>query len=113
MEDEETLIEPLFEKAEQYCNTSYELGKLKTVDKVANLSSTFVSRGFSVIIFLLFLSAANVGIALWLGDLLGKSYYGFFCVAGFYAIFGSALHIFIRNWIKKWISNSIITNMLN
>ena len=52
MEDKEAFIETLFERAEQYCNTYYELGKLKIVDKVADLSSTFISRGGTALVFL-------------------------------------------------------------
>src|SRR5688572_4860916 len=63
-----------------------ELIKLKTLDKTAGAVSTLISRGAAVLIFSMFTIIVNVGIALWLGDILGKTYYGFFCVAAFYGI---------------------------
>ena len=54
----------------------------------------------------------NIGIALWLGDILGKAYYGFFVVAGFYALIGGVLHFFMRDFIKKRTCNSLILQML-
>ncbi len=42
MEDKLNFIEPLFERVEEYGKTSYELFKLKTIDKTSNILSTFV-----------------------------------------------------------------------
>jgi hypothetical protein len=83
MEDKINFIEPLFEKAEEYGKTSCELFKLKALDKTTQVISTFVSRGAVVLFLSMFNVIVNIGIALWLGDILGKPYYGFFCVAGF------------------------------
>jgi hypothetical protein len=113
MEDKIIFIEPLFERTEEYGKTSYELFKLKALDKTAGVLSTFISRGAVVLALTMFIVIVSIGIALWLGDLLGKSYYGFFCVAGFYAIIGGVLYFFMHNKIKKRISNSIISQILN
>ena len=113
MEDKNNFIEPLLERAESYGKTSYELLKLKAVDKTADLTSTIISRGAAVLMLYMFIVIVNIGIALWLGDLLGKSYYGFFCVAGFYAIIGGVLFFFMHDSIKKRVSNSLISQMLN
>ena len=113
MENKTNFIAPLFVKAEEYGKTSYELFKLKALDKTAGVASTFVSRGAVVLFLSMFTVIINIGIAFWLGDLLGKIHYGFFCVAGFYAIIGSVLYFFMHNWIKKTVSNSIISQMLN
>ncbi|MDQ3047782.1 MAG: hypothetical protein M3R27_09560 [Bacteroidota bacterium] len=113
MEDKQTFIEPLIERAEQYGKTSLELLKLNAVDKSAGVISTFVSRGTVVLMLTMFTLIVNIGIALWLGDILGKSYYGFFCVAGFYLVAGIILYFFLHNRIKQSISNSIISQLLN
>ena len=105
MEEKINFIDPLVEKAEQYGKTSYELLKLKTVEKTADIVSTSVSRGAVVLFLSMFTVIVNIGIALWLGDILGKTYYGFFCVAGFYGIIGGVLYFFMHNWIKKRVSN--------
>lgn len=113
MENKVVFMEPLLERAETYGKTSYELIKLKAVDKTSDVLSTLVSRGASILMISMFIVIVNIGIALWLGDLFGKSYYGFFCVAGFYAVIGGILYFFLHNRIKKAVSNSIITQMLN
>lgn len=113
MEDKINLIEPLFEKAEAYGKTSYELLKLKALDKTAEVVSTFVSRGAVVLVISIFIIIINIGVSLWLGDLLGKQHYGFFCVAGFYGLIGGILYFLMHNRIKKSVSNSIISQMLN
>lgn len=113
MENETTFFEPLVIKAEAYGKTSYELFRLKTTEKTADVFSSVISRSvavFSLYIFIIFLS---IGISLWLGELLGKVYYGFLCVAGFYAITCGVLYFFLHNWIKKFTSDLIIKKMLN
>ena len=113
MEKEKTFLEPLFENVEAYSKTSYELIKLKTTEKLMLTLSAFVSRGLAVLILSIFIVFIGIGLSLWLGDLLGKTYYGFFCVAGFYGIVGGILYFWMHQWIKKRISNSIILQMLN
>jgi hypothetical protein len=65
-----------------------------------------------IIIMTLFFLILNIGIALWIGQALGTSYYGFFIVSCFYAILGIVLNIFGKKWIKEPIRNSIIIQAL-
>lgn len=106
-------IEPLIERAQEYGKTSFELYKLKVMDKTVGVASTAVSHGVVGLVLSMFFIVLNIGVALWLGELLGKSYYGFFCVAWFYGIIGSVLYFFMFNWIKKRVSNSIISKFYN
>ena len=62
-----------------------------------------------VVLFTIFF---NIGMALWLGDLLGEVYYGFFIVAVFYLVVGVILYFFLRKWIKGPVSKLIITEAL-
>ena len=113
MDERESLIESLIEKGEQYGKTTLELIKLKTLDKSADVASDIVSWLIVVIFASLFFLILNVGIALWIGDLLGKSYYGFFVIAGFYAVLALVFTVFRKQMIKKPVNNSIITQVLN
>ena len=113
IEDKATFMEPLFAKAEAFGKTSLELLKLKALDKTAEIVSTFISRSVAILVLSMFTIFANIGIALWLGDVLGKNYYGFFCVAGFYGVIGIILYFFTHATLKKSISESIISQMLN
>jgi len=112
MDSTERLFAPLLEKAEQYGKTSFELLKLKTLDKTADITSSIISRLLLVSIFLLSVLTITIGAALWLGELLGKNYYGFFLVASFYGLCGVILY-FIRPVIKRRLNNSLIIQLLN
>ena len=110
MEAKGNLIEPLIERIEQYSKTSFELLKLKSLDKTADISSGLISRMLLVIVLSLFALTLNIAIALWLGDLLEKNYYGFLVVASFWALTAIVL-FFLHPIIKEHLNNSIITQM--
>jgi pilus assembly protein TadC len=112
METKENILEPLLERAEEYGKTSFELLKLKSVDKVSDVASTAISRLVLFFALSFFLFSVNTAVALWLGDLLGKSYYGFFIIGFFYALVGMVL-FFIQPSLKAKINNSIIEKVLN
>ena len=107
-----TPIELLFEKAEDYSKTTIELFKLNAIDKSADVVSSLVSRLAVFIAVALSVLIINIGFALWIGLLLGNSFYGFFIIGTFYAIVALLLHVFRHAWIKYPVSNSIITQML-
>ncbi len=113
MENQTTAIESLWDRVRDYIETRIELLKLKSVDKAAGLVSGLVTRIILVIILIIFIALLNIGVALWLGDLLGEYYYGFFAVAGFYAITGLILYLGRRKWIKGPISNMMIKKLMD
>jgi hypothetical protein len=112
MEPTISLIEPLLERAEMYAKTSIELLKLKSIHKTADITSTLISRLLLTIVLSLFALTLNIGVALWIGDLLEKAYFGFLVVAAFYALIGIIL-FFIHPIIKSRLNNSIIIQILN
>ncbi len=113
MEDKIDYIEPLLERAEQYGRTSFDLFKLKAVDKAAGVVSAFVSQALVVSMLFLFVLMASIGAALWLGELLGKSYHGFLCVAGFYIIVAVVLYYFMGKPIKRKTGDAFVSQILN
>ena len=50
----------------------------------------------------------NIGIGLWLGEILHKNYYGFFALAGIYLIIGLIFFAGRNTWLRTPIANSII-----
>lgn len=112
MENNATTIEMLFERAEDYTRTTVELAKLHTVDKAADVMSSLLSRLAVSIVFAMFALLANIGLSLWIGELVGKLYYGFFIVSSFYLLIAIILYIFKNEWIKTPISNFMIVKML-
>jgi Zn-dependent protease with chaperone function len=112
METPASLIESLYERVEAYGKTTFELAKLKVFEKITHVMISLISK-FGVIIMLsLFALVLSTGIALLLGELLGKSYYGFFIVAAFYFVAGLLLHFFLRRWIKKPVGDLIVKQAL-
>lgn len=112
MEDNATPLATLLERAEDYSNSTIELFKLNAIDKSADVVSSLVSRLAIFITVTLSLLIVSIGVALWVGKLLGDSFYGFFVIGGFYTILAILLHIFRHAWIKYPVSNSIIKQML-
>ena len=112
MSDQGSIIRTLFEKIEHFTKSSAALYKLKTIDKSADVTSTLTERLVIIVTLTLFFLILNIGIALWVGQALGKSYYGFFIVAGLYAILSLILYCFGNKWIKEPVRNSIITQAL-
>jgi hypothetical protein len=112
MENGTTALETLFEKTLAYAKTSFELYKLEAVYKSVNIISS-VTVGlivfFVVVLFSLFL---NIGMALLLGEWLGKFYYGFFAMAFIYMILAILFLLFQDQLIKNPICNFIIRKMI-
>ena len=112
METPASLMESLFERVESYSKTTYELSKLKLLETTTQVVTSLVPRLSVIIVFSLFALVVNIGLALWLGELLGKSYYGFFIVAAFYLFAGILLHFFLHKWIKRPVSDLVIKQAL-
>jgi hypothetical protein len=112
MDDNANSIESLFERLSNYGKTSFELAKLKALDKSSDAVSSMVPCaivGLMVATFLLFVS---LGMALWLGELLGRFYLGFFMVAGLWAIVALVVHFFMCKKLKAFVGNYIVKQVL-
>ena len=112
MEDNAKLIESLLEKVTDYGKTTFELVKLKALDKTSDVVSSLLPHGVVIILTVIFLIFLNFGIAVWLGEILGKIYFGFFVVAAFYGLIGFILHFFMRKRIKKIVHDNFIKQIL-
>ncbi|MES2799245.1 MAG: hypothetical protein V4638_04455 [Bacteroidota bacterium] len=111
MQSNEQTIEAVVIKIESYVKTNIELVKLQAVDKTADITSKLISRTLFIIAFSFFALFINIGLSYWFGDLLGKDYYGFAIVAGFYLLLSILLMISHRSIIFK-IKNYFINQLL-
>lgn len=105
-------LESLFIKTREYAETNIELNKLKAVDKSSDILSTIISKMIVLLVFIIFIVIVNIGIALLLGEYLGRSFYGFFVLAGFYLIAGFIFISMRKKWFKEPITNMIIQKFL-
>ncbi len=112
MENQTTTFEPLFEKAENYGKTSLKLLKLKTIEKSTRFISIFITHIILMLFFVIFLLFLSLGLAILISDLLGMNYLGYFIVSGIYGAIGLIIYLFLQVKIKKYITNSVVTNLL-
>ena len=112
MTDNTTPIATLFERAEDYGKTTLNLLKLNAIDKSADIVSSLVSRLAVIMTVVFSVLIVSVGLSLWIGKLLGDTFYGFFIIGGFYALLAILLQVFRHQWLKYPVSNSIIKQML-
>jgi len=112
MEEQTELIDELIEKGHKYGQTTLHLMKLKALDKTSDVLSNLFSWLPVIIIALIFFLILNIGVALWLGEILGETYYGFFVVSGFYALIFLILWIFRKPLLKYPMNNSIVNQIL-
>ena len=105
-------IESLFERAGEYVETRVDLYKLKAVDKSSDVLSSVISKMIVLLVFVMFIFIVNIGVALLLGELLGRSWYGFFVLAGFYFITGIIFYYMRKKWFKSPIADRMIQKLL-
>ncbi len=105
-------VESLIESAFDYGKSGYELAKLKTVDKTADVVSTLIPHSIVFVILILFTLFFNLGLAFWLGEIFGNFFYGFFVIAAFYGATGLFIHFFLHKKIKNKIYHYLVKQLL-
>ncbi|MDP4277488.1 MAG: phage holin family protein [Bacteroidota bacterium] len=111
MEDYGKLIESLLERISDYLKTNIELTRLKLADKASDVLSSLISQTVVFVFVALFLLFSNIGLALWLGKLLGSAFFGFFVVAAFYGMLGLVIRLFCYQWMKRKVSDFFIKQL--
>jgi hypothetical protein len=112
MEENANLLETLLERASEYGKTSIELARLKALDKTTEIVSSVIPLSVVILLVASSLLFLNLGLAFWLGEVLGKIYYGFFIVAVFYVLAGIFIHFFLHKWIKRLVGDYFIKRVL-
>lgn len=111
MEEKKAPFESLFEKVKEYVNTTIELTKLKTIDKVSEVISALVVRMGIILLMSFFFLFINIGLAYWIGELIGRIYVGFFIVSGFYLLL-ALIGILLFKSLKRNLADTIIEQSL-
>ena len=112
MTEKTNAFESLLERATDYGKTSFELAKLQALEKISNFISSFIPHSIGFILFLTFMLFINLGAAMWLGEILGKIYFGFFAVATFYIFIAIVFRLFMFKWIKRIMCNYVINQAI-
>ncbi len=112
MEEKKTPVEVLLDYGQAYIKTSVQLLKFKTTDKVAEITSNLASGLIILILLTLLFINLNIGIALLIGDLLGRIWLGFLILSVFYGMMVIVVYFFRNSWIRKPVSNSVVKLLL-
>lgn len=105
-------MEDLFVKVENFGRTTFELSKLKALEAATVVATTLIVKMSVVLVLSLFILIFNLGLALLIGEALGRMYLGFFIVSGSYLLVAIVLHFFLHRWIKRSIFELIIQQAL-
>lgn len=89
------------EETKEYIETSIEYYKLDAYKKSIKGTSALLRYFFVLGLFLLFFSFLMIGVALFLGDLLGSTYLGFFVVAVFNLLIFLLILLKGKNFFEK------------
>ena len=112
MENQRNQFGILFDNASDYLETRLDLFKLKSTQKASEVISSLASRLILILIVSLVVFMINIGLALLIGELMGKSYYGFFVLAVFYSLVGFVFHQYKTKWVEDPVADSIIKKMI-
>lgn len=111
MKDKVVLIEVLFEKVESYTKTTLELYRLRAIDKITDVFATLASSLVIAVIIALFFILISIGLALYLGEILGKDYFGFFALGGFYGLIALIIAMNRRVWLEIKLNDFLINQI--
>jgi hypothetical protein len=112
MNNQTNLIESLIGNSKEYVDTRLNLLKLKAVDKSSDLVSSVLSFLPLILTFVIVFILLNIGIALLIGDLLGKAYLGFLILTALYIITGLVLYSQRNKMFKVPFANMLIRKFL-
>jgi Putative Actinobacterial Holin-X, holin superfamily III len=113
MENKPANVEDLFEKLKEYADIRVNLFKLKSIHKISGFMSSVIASLVLVILLCALLLCVTIGVALLIGALIGKTYLGFFIVAGIYLIVGLVFYSNRGKLIKTPISNKLIKELID
>ena len=107
MEDK-SKIEKIYERVEQFALTSIELYKLKALQKAAEIATTVATSLLMGVFGLLFLLFVSVGLAVYLGEIMGRMHYGFMVVSGIYLLLAIIVYALRARVLKDKLNTYIV-----
>lgn len=107
-QEESSRLSRLYDHAEQYVKTTIELYRLKAVKTGAGIFSS-VATGFILgVAFSMMVLFASIGLAFYLGKVLGEWHHGFFAVCGIYFVFGLILYVLRKKYIRTKLNDYFV-----
>jgi len=113
MEKDPTAVEELFYKLKDYIETTFDLFKLKAINKVSGFTSTVIVSIILIILLFLIMICISIGFALLIGLWLGQAFWGFFIMGVLYLIIGLILFASRGKLLKEPISDKFIKELID
>jgi lipopolysaccharide export LptBFGC system permease protein LptF len=110
--EKESNIEALFSKTGEYLETRIDLFKLKAVDSSSNAVASLTWRMVVLWISMFSFFFLNLGLSIWIGNVLGQLFYGFFIVGIFYLLTGLIIYLFRHTCIKMPVNDLLVKKLL-
>ena len=111
-------MEQVFSKAEEmaehikeYINNRTDQLKLNTSEQTAKLLSYLIATGIITALVIFFILFTWVALSLFLGELLGKTYWGFLITGSFLLLLAWLLWVFRRPVLQYPIMNALIQQL--
>jgi len=101
METATNFIDKLIEKLERYFSITVKISKLKSIENSAMLATLVLSKLSVFLMLLIFVLFCSFGLSFYLGELLGKLYYGFVIVSMIFLILAILFHFYLHKILLK------------
>ncbi len=105
---EESSISELLHQTMDYVDTRIDLFKLRAIQKLTEGASSILSKIIVGGIFIIAFALLSIGLAIYIGKLLGETEYGFFVVGGGVIVAGIIFYALRHKLVKAPISASFI-----
>ena len=96
-----------------YISLRLQITQLKYSSKTSLVTSSVLTYMLISMVVFFFVLVLTIGIALWMGNLLGEWYLGFLIMAGIYLLIGLVIFTFRNRWIRIPLNNLIIKEIFD
>jgi len=109
--EEKSTLENFAEHVKEYFNTSFEIVKLKVIDKSLAVVSQLISGIMLAIIFIIAFVFLSIGVAVWISSSMNNSFAGFLIVGGIYLVLALIINAGKEKLIITPVSNIFIKSI--
>jgi len=111
MKEQESRLESLVKRMEDYINSTFELFKLKAAKSLSEMMANLLLWTIVSLIFLLMLFVLSIGVSLWVGQAIDNLWLGFVMVAAFYLLAALVIAVFFPASIRRGLINLLLKIM--
>mgnify|MGYP000064712405 CR=1 FL=1 len=109
--EEKSTLENLADHVKEYFHTSFEIVKLKVIDKSLAIVSQLISGIMLALIFIIAFMFLSIGVAIWISSSLDNPFAGFLIVGGVYLVLAIIISSAKEKLIITPVSNIFIKSI--